>query len=106
LPEARAIDDELLETLANGAADDCERALAEAEEYTSEQPQFSLGSMHYANVLGRLGRRDDARAAVERSLQHNPLMTPLYYAELMTVLTDQPAVVDKRTSGLTSAGIL
>jgi hypothetical protein len=39
-------------------------------------------------------------------MQHNPLMTPLYYAELMTVLTDQPAVVDKRTSGLTSAGII
>jgi adenylate cyclase len=93
-------------SVAYACADDCERSLAESEEYTSEQPQFSLGSMHHANVLGRLGRHDDARAAVERSMQHNPLMTPLYYAELMTVLTDQPAVVDKRTSGLTSAGII
>jgi hypothetical protein len=33
-------------------------------------------------------------------------MTPAYYAKLMTVLTDQPAVVDKRTSGLVSAGLV
>lgn len=87
-------------------ADDSEGALADAEEYESEQPRFSLGSMHLANVLGLLGRRADARAVVERSLQHNPLMTPAYYAGLMTVLTDQPAVVEKRTSGLVSAGIV
>jgi TolB-like protein/predicted Zn-dependent protease len=93
-------------SVAYACADDCERALAEAEEYTSEQPQFSLGSMHRANVLGRLGRAADARAVVERSTQHNPLLTPAYYAGLMTVLTDQPAVVDKRTSGLVSAGVI
>ena len=87
-------------------ADDCERALADAEEYESEQPRFSLGSLHLANVLGLLGRRDDARAVIERSLQHNPLMTPAYYAELMTVLTDQPVVVDKRTRGLVGAGVV
>ena len=93
-------------SVAYACADDCERALAEAEEYTSEQPRFSLGSLHLANVLGRLGRHDHAREAVERSLQYNPLMTAAYYADLMTVLTDQAAVVDKRTSGLASAGIV
>jgi hypothetical protein len=57
-------------------------------------------------VLGRLGRHADARAVVERSLQHNPLLTPAYYTALMAVLTDQPAVIDKRTNGLKAAGIV
>jgi hypothetical protein len=39
-------------------------------------------------------------------MQGNPLLTPAYYAELMGVLTDQTAVVDKRTSGLHRAGLL
>jgi adenylate cyclase len=82
------------------------RALALAEEYTAEQPRFSLGWLHYANALGRLGRRDDARAALDRSLGHNPLMTPAFYAELMAVLSDQPAVVERRIEGLRSAGLL
>lgn len=93
-------------SVAYACSDDYELALADAEEYASEQPRFSLGSMHLANVLGLLGRRDDARAAVERSLQHNPLLTPAYYADLMTVLTDQPAVVEKRTRGLVEAAII
>jgi TolB-like protein len=93
-------------SVAYACADDCERALAEAEEYVAEQPRFSLGWLHYANVLGRLGRHADARSAVDQSLQHNPLMTPAYYVELMSVLTDQPAVVSRRTSGLVSAGLV
>ena len=92
-------------SVAFACADDCEHALAEAEEYTAEQTRFALGWLHYANVLGRLGRHDDARTAVQKSLQHNPLMTPAYYAELMAVLSDQPAVIEKRTSGLRGAGL-
>jgi adenylate cyclase len=93
-------------SVAYACADDCENALAEAEEYTSEQPRFSLGSMHHANVLGRLGRHDEARIVVDRSMHHNPLMTPAYYAGLMTVLSDQPGVVAKRTIGLKDAGLI
>jgi tetratricopeptide (TPR) repeat protein len=92
-------------SVAYACSDDCERALAEAEEYTAEQARFSLGWLHYANVLGRLGRRDDAHRAVDRSLQHNPLMTPSYYVELMAALTDQPTVIEKRTSGLAMSGL-
>ncbi len=87
-------------------ADDCERALAHAEEFTADQPKFSLGWLHYVNVLGRLGRSADARAALDKSLQSNPMMTPAYYAALMAVLTDQPAVIERRTSGLRAAGLL
>ena len=93
-------------SVAYACAGDCERALGPAEEYTIEQPRFSLGWMHYANVLGRLGRAEQARAALERSKGHNPLMTPAYYVELMSVLTDQPAVVQSRTAGLYTADIL
>jgi adenylate cyclase len=85
---------------------DSERALAHAQEYTIEQPRFSLGWLHYANVLGRLGRAADAGAALEQSLGTNPLMTTAYYAGLMAVLSDQPQVVESRTAGLKSAGLL
>jgi TolB-like protein len=79
---------------------DYERALGHAQEYTIEQPRFSVGWLHYVNVLGHLGRAADARAALEQSLGTNPLMTPAYYAQLMAVLSDQPSVVESRTAGL------
>jgi len=93
-------------SVAYACADECERALALAEEYAADQPHFSLGSLHHANVLGRLGRSADARAAVDKSMQSNPLLTPAYYAELMAVLTDQPAVIERRIGGLRAAGLL
>jgi adenylate cyclase len=87
-------------------SDECERALPFAVEYTSEQPKFSLGWMQYANLLGRLGRPDDARAALDKCADQNPLMDASYYAGLMAVLSDQPGVVERRTSGLRAAGLL
>ena len=93
-------------SVAHTCGGDYEAALAHAEEYTVEQPRFSLGWMHYVNVLGRLGRVGDARAALEQSKGNNPLMTPSYYAKLMAVLSDQAAVVAARTVGLRDAGVL
>jgi adenylate cyclase len=93
-------------SVAYSCAGDCERALVHAEEYTVEQPRFSLGWMHHANVLGRLGRADAARAALERSVEHNPLMDARYYVGLMAVLTDQQSVIGSRTEGLYAAGLL
>jgi predicted Zn-dependent protease len=93
-------------SVAYTCAGECERALAPAEECTTELPQFSIGWMHYANVLGRLGRKDAARAVLEQCLGHNPLMRPAYYVELMSVLTDQAAVVQSRTSGLYAADLI
>jgi TolB-like protein len=93
-------------SVAYTCAGECERALAPAEECTTELPRFSIGWMHYANVLGRLGRKDAARAVLEQCLGHNPLMRPAYYVELMGVLTDQAAVVQSRTAGLYAAGLI
>jgi TolB-like protein len=93
-------------SVAYACADDCERALVHAEEYTVEQPRFSLGWMHHANVLGRLGRASASRAALERSVEHNPLMDARYYVGLMGVLTDQQGVIRSRTEGLYAAGLL
>ena len=93
-------------SVAYSCAGDCERALAPAEEGTSELPRFSIAWMNYANVLGRLGRTDAAHAVLEQCLGHNPLMRPAYYVELMGVLTDQAAVVQSRTSGLYAAGLI
>jgi adenylate cyclase len=83
-----------------------ELALGHAQAYTIEQPRFSLGWLHYVNVLGRLDRTAQARAALEQSLATNPLMTPAYYAGLMAVLSDQPSIIDSRTAGLKKAGLL
>jgi hypothetical protein len=47
-----------------------------------------------------------APSALAQSLATNPLMTPVYYAKLMGVLSDQPSVVDSRTAGLKQAGLL
>ena len=93
-------------SVAHACAAEIEAAQADAAEYTAEQPRFALGCLHHANVLGCLGRHDDARAAVERSLHYNPLMTPAYYAQLMTVLTDQAQVIERRTSGLARAHLI
>ena len=93
-------------SVAHTCAGESELALAHAEEYTVEQPRFSLGWLHYANVLGRIGRIEDAHAAVEQCLANNPLMKPAYYAKLMTVLTDQDAVIRSRTEGLYAAGLI
>ncbi len=93
-------------SVAYACADECERALEPAEEYTVEQPQFALGWMHYANVLGRLGRVEAARAALDCCITHNPLMDPAYYIALMGVLSDQSSVVHSRTAGLHAAGLV
>jgi adenylate cyclase len=93
-------------SVAFSCAGESERALAPAEECTTDLPRFSIGWMHYANVLGALGRRDAARTVLEQCLGHNPLMRPAYYVELMNVLTDQPAVVQSRTAGLYAAGLI
>jgi TolB-like protein len=85
---------------------DYERALEQAQEYTIEQPRFSLGWLHYANVLGHLGRAAAAKTALEQSLATNPLMTPAYYANLMAVLSDQRSVIESRTAGLKQAKLL
>jgi TolB-like protein/Tfp pilus assembly protein PilF len=84
----------------------CERALEYAEQATSEQPRFALAWMNYANLLGRLGMHDRARAAVERCHEANPRMTVSYYEELMSVLTDQESVIASRTMGLREAKLL
>jgi adenylate cyclase len=93
-------------SVALACADRCEEARACAEESAAEQPRFALGLMHYANVLGRLGAREAARAAAQKCRAANSHMTPAFYAELMGVLTDQASVIDKRTSGLRASGLL
>ena len=71
-----------------------------------EQPHFALAWMHKANVLGVLGQPDDARAAADECMRISPRLTPEYYADLMSVLTDQANVIARRTGGLRSANLL
>lgn len=71
-----------------------------------EQPSFAICGMHLANALGLIGQSDEARAAAGQCEVISPRFTAEYYAGLMAVLSDQPAVVEMRTSGLRQAGIL
>ena len=81
-------------------------ALEHVVNSTSEQPRFALAWMHKANVLGELGRADDARAAVDRCSGISSRFTPAYYVELMSVLTDNQDVIDHRVGGLQAADLL
>lgn len=71
-----------------------------------EQPHFAMGWMHAANLHGILDRQQTAKDAVVRSLQINPGVTPHYYAELIQRISDDSTVVEQRTVGLRTAGLL
>jgi adenylate cyclase len=81
-------------------AADYEAALAPIEACLASQPEFLLGLMHHANVLGLLGRDEDAAAAADRARAANEAMTVDRYVEIVEHLSDQPEVVARRTAGL------
>ena len=83
--------------------DECEEARKYAQLTTQLQPRFALAWIHLGNVLGRLAEPEPARAAVARGIAVNAHFTPEYYAVLMETLSDQPAVVARRTAGLEQA---
>ena len=82
-----------------GAIDAIEACLA-------EQPEFAIGLMHYANVLGEAGRIEDAISAVSKALQANSALTVQRYAEIIGQLTDQKNVREQRLAGLRKAELL
>lgn len=85
---------------------EAERAVQPARQSLDEQPSFLVCAMHLANVLGVSGQSMEARAVAESCTRRNSLFTVDYYADLMHVLSDQATVVEKRTSGLVSTGLL
>lgn len=86
--------------------EDAANALELVVDSTRIQPRFALAWMHKAEVLGALGRPDDCRAAADECMRISPGFTPEYYADLMSVLTDQTDVISRRTGGLRSAKLL
>jgi predicted Zn-dependent protease len=87
-------------------AGELEAAIPPAREALDQQPSFVICGMHLANALGAAGHTAEAHSAVERCARSNPRFSPSYYRSLMGVLSDQPGVVEVRTSGLEHAGIL
>jgi DNA-binding winged helix-turn-helix (wHTH) protein/tetratricopeptide (TPR) repeat protein len=83
-----------------------EAALEPLETCLATQPEFTHGLLHYANVLGELGRNEDAKLAVEKSLDANDALTTECYARIIDQLTDQVNVREQRTCGLRKAGLL
>jgi predicted Zn-dependent protease len=93
-------------SVARTAAGDYAGALDDARSVIDEQPKFGLGWMQFANVMGYLGKSEDARQAIERCASANPAMTPEAYSTIMNSLSDQAAVIDARTAGLRAARLL
>jgi len=83
-----------------------EAAVQPIENYLALQPEFALGCLHYANVLGQLQKNDEAVEWVRKSVQANPKLTPKVYELIITRLSNNPTVQELRLSGLRAAGLL
>ena len=91
-------------------AQDCladnESAIGSIESCLEEQPDFALGLMHYADLLGDLDRNEEAAAATDKATAANESLTPERYVTIVNQLTDQEIVRQQRLDGLHHAGLL
>jgi TolB-like protein len=83
-----------------------EPALETAEDAVTQRPQLSLAWIHYANVLGQLGRKDDALRALAECRKVNAAMTPKHFDWLVTRMSASPEAADRRLGGLRAIGAL
>ena len=93
-------------SVALACAEKPEQALAPMEECLEAQPEFGLGLMHYANLLGSLDRVEEAKAAATRASSANSAMTVDHYAGVVHRLTDDEKVRELRLGGLKRSGLL
>ncbi|MCG8691577.1 MAG: tetratricopeptide repeat protein [Minwuiales bacterium] len=70
------------------------------------QPGYSGAWLALANALGRLGRSDEAREAMDRAREANPDMTPEHLAAQIRILSGEEGADDKALAGLRAAGLL
>ena len=71
------------------------------------QPGYSGAWVTLANVLGQLGRDDEARQAMDRAFRANPALTPQHLAAQIQILAgDRDDLAEKSLSGLKAAGLL
>ena len=87
--------------------DRCEDAAKFARLSVEAQPGYSGAWVTLANALGKLGRMDEARQAMNRALRANPAMTPQHLAAQIRILAGgRQELADKSLSGLKAAGLL
>jgi TolB-like protein/Tfp pilus assembly protein PilF len=87
-------------SVGEAASGDYAGAARSIEDALAVHPDFALGWIHYANLLGHLRRRTDARAALERSRAINPAMTVAHFKALIEKMCDASTLVVARTGGL------
>ena len=80
-----------------------EEALRPINTCLDRHPNFVLGLMHRANLLGLLGRTKDAERAVALAAAANSAMTVERYVNIIEQLSDVPEVRKLRTDGLQQA---
>lgn len=84
-----------------------EEAAALARRSVEAQPGYAGAWVTLANALGRLGRTDEAREAMDRALKANPAMTPQHLAaQIRTLAGGRPEIAERSLSGLKAAGLL
>ena len=115
LEELRAIVDRLLtvvpqhpgasfwhyhKSVAETCAGDFTRARESAETALELRSGFALCYVHYANVLGQLGEKNEGTRALQRARELNPAMTPKHFESLVKKLTASRGAVERRVGGL------
>lgn len=87
--------------------DRSEDAVRFARKSVEAQPGYAGAWVTLANALGRLGRSDEARQAMNRALRANPAMTPQHLAaQIRTLAGGRQELAEKSLSGLKAAGLL
>lgn len=84
---------------------DLEAAEDAARRSIALQPLYSLSQIAHANILGLMGRCDEARQAMDGALAINPGVTAAVYRSEMLVITGSDARATCQLAGLDAAGI-
>lgn len=77
-----------------------------AEQSLFGQPGWVHNYFHMANSLCVLGRRDEAKAAIDRALAINPLLTTALFVDNVRRISREPEVAAPFISGLVEAGLV
>jgi TolB-like protein len=92
-------------SVAEACEGDFAAARRSAEAAVELRPQLALAWMHYANVLGHLGDKTQAREAAAQCQKVNAALTPKHFESLVKKIAAS-AVVEPRVGGLKKIGAL
>ena len=83
-----------------------EMAVDFAKRSVERNPGFPCGWMQYANALGNIDAADDARQALQQSMNISPALTPEHYESMILQMSTTNETADLRLAGLRKSNIL